>query len=203
MLSASHGRESGLETVMIHKEKRAMRRGAPQWIGMLIACVVIPGCLLNSVHQLKLAPRTKPDAAHAIVVIGLKDFSLILDEYSVKKQDITGNCYHYNRIEAISPSSPGKVIYFAYEVPAGTYVYSRRNMTASLDPPALGSGFIAPAAKTVYFGDYISVGHNTVEFRRDIDAARLGSRGLLPLGSVLESAEPTTTALTHPFLCTP
>lgn len=182
---------------------RCIAKKIRQLITLLATCASIPGCLLNSVHPITTAPRTRSDAAHAIVVIGVKDSSVILDEYSVKKQDITGNCYHYNRIEATSPSSPGKVTYFAYEVPVGTYVYSRRNVAASLDPPALGSGFIAPAAKTVYFGDYISVGHNTVEFRRDIDAARLGGQGLLPPGAVLESAEPTKTTLSHPFLCTP
>jgi len=151
----------------------------PPFDRLLATCAIIPGCLVNSVHSITTAPRTGADAAHAIVVIGVKDSVVIMDEYSVKTQDISGNCYHYNRIEATNPSSPGKVTYFAYEVPAGTYVYSRRNAASSLDPPALGLGFIAPAAKTVYFGDYISVGHNTVQFRRDIEAARLGSQGLL------------------------
>jgi len=180
-----------------------MAKKTRQLITLLVTCAIIPGCLLNSVHPITTAPRARPDALHAIVVIGVKDSSVILDEYSAKKQDITGNCYHYNRIEATNPSSPGKVTYLAYEVPAGTYVYGRRNGAASLDPPVLGSGFIAPAGKTVYFGDYISVGHNTVQFRRDIEAARLGSQGLLPPGSMLESAEPTITTLSHPFLGTP
>jgi hypothetical protein len=188
-----------------------VRRGVPQWIALLVACVVIPGCLLNSVHQLKSAPRTKPDAAHAIVVIGVSvavawpypEFPLSLDEYSIEKRDITGNCFHYNRIDAVGPSSPTKVTYFAYEVPAGTYVYSRRNANATLDPPVMGSAFVAPGGSTVYFGDYVFVGNQTVRFRRDIETARSGIRALLPGNAVLEPAEPIATALTHPFLCTP
>jgi hypothetical protein len=68
---------------------------------------------------------------------------------------------------------------------------------------AVGSAFIAPPGRTVYFGDYVFVGNRTVEFRSDIDAARLGIRALLSRGVVLEQAEPTTTAHVHGFLCTP
>jgi hypothetical protein len=48
-----------------------MRRGVVRWTALLITCAVIPGCLLNSVHQITTAPRTKPDSAHAIIVIGV------------------------------------------------------------------------------------------------------------------------------------
>ena len=187
-----------------------MRRGVLQWIALL-ASMVIPGCLLNSVHPITRAPRTKPDAAHAIVVIGIgldvawpyTEFPLILDEYSVEKQNITGNCFHYNRIETIRPSVPAKVTYLAYEVPASAYVYSGRNANATLAPSSMGRAFIAPPGATVYFGDYVFVGNKTVEFRRDIDAARSGTRSLLSRDTVLEPAEPTTAAHAPPLLCTP
>jgi hypothetical protein len=196
---------------MVHREKGAMRLGVLQWIALLVACAVIPGCVLNSVHPITTAPRTKPDAAHAIVVIGIgldvawpyTEFTLILDEYSAEKQNITGNCFHYNRIEATRPSIPAKVTYLAYEVPANTYVYSGRNANATLAPSSMGHAFIAPPGATVYFGDYVFVGNKTVEFRQDINAARSGALSLLPRDAVLKPAEPTTAAHAPPVLCTP
>jgi len=193
------------------RREKNVRIRIHQLVAPLVACAVISGCLLNAVHPLTLAPRQTPDSAHAIVVIGLgldaawpfTEFALTLDEYSPKKQDIAGNCFHYNRIDATRPSNPGNVAYFAYEVPAGIYVYSRRNANATLDPPAMESGFIASPGGTVYFGDYVVVGNQTVQVRRDIDAARRASRGILPRDAVLESADVVTTAPTHPLLCTP
>src|ERR1700757_5289195 len=38
------------------------------------------------------------------------------------EQDIAGDCFRYNHIEATRASNPAKVTYFAYKVPAGTYV---------------------------------------------------------------------------------
>jgi hypothetical protein len=188
-----------------------MSRGVLQWMALLITCVIIPGCLLNSVHPITAAPRTKPDSAHAIVVIGLgldvtwpfTEISLILDEYSAEKQGITGTCFHYNRIEATHPSTPAKIAYLAYEVPANIYVYSGRNANATLTPSLGGRAFIAPPGATVYFGDYVFVGGKTVQFRRNIDAARAGARPVLPRDTVLEPAEPTTVADARPLLCTP
>jgi hypothetical protein len=177
---------------------------------LLIACALITGCLLNSVHRITAAPRTKPDSGHAIVVIGVgldaiwpyREFAFTLDEYSVEKQSSTGNCFHYNRIDATRPSTPAKITYLAYEVPANAYVYSGRNANATL-AASTGRAFIAPGGTTVYFGDYIYVGDKTVAFRRDIDAARSGARSLLPRNTTLQPAEPTEAARARPLLCTP
>jgi hypothetical protein len=188
-----------------------MKPGVLPRMASLVACAVIPGCLLNSVHQITTAPRTKPDPAHAIVVIGVgldvmwpyTEFTLTLDEYSVEKQNITGGCFHYNRIDATRPSTPANVTYLAYEVPANAYVYSGRNANATLASSTMGRAFIAPGGATVYFGDYVLVGSKSVEFRRDIGAARSGARSLLPRDAVLEPAESTTAAHAPPLLCTP
>jgi hypothetical protein len=188
-----------------------MRRGVLHWLALLIACAVIPGCLLNSVHPITTAPRTKPDSAHAIVVIGVgldvawpfTEFPLVLDEYSAEKQGITGTCFHYNRIETARPSSPAKIAYLAYEVPENIYVYSGRNANATLAPSSMGRAFIAPPGATVYFGDYVFVGNETVEFRRNIEAARSGAQSVLPRDTVLEPAAPTTVAHAPALLCTP
>jgi hypothetical protein len=188
-----------------------MRRGVLHWMALIITCAVIPGCLLNSVHPITTAPRTKPDSAHAVVVIGVgldvawpfTEFPLVLDEYSAEKQGITGTCFHYNRIETTRPSSPAKIAYLAYEVPANIYVYSGRNANATLALSSMGRAFIAPPGATVYFGDYVFVGNKTVEFRRNIEAARSGAQSVLPRDTLLEPAEPTTVAHAPPLLCTP
>jgi hypothetical protein len=188
-----------------------MRRGVLQWMALLNTCTVIPGCLLNSVHPTTTALRTKPDSAHAIVVIGVgldvawpfAEFSLILDEYSAEKHGITGTCFHYHRIEATRLSTPAKIAYLAYEVPANIYVYSGRHANATLALSSMGRAFIAPPGATVYFGDYVFVGNKTAEFRRNIEAARSGAQTVLPRDTVLEPAEPATVAHAPPLLCTP
>jgi hypothetical protein len=194
---------------MFAREEGAMRRGVRQWIAVLVVCAVTPGCLLNSVQSITRAPRTKPDTAHAIVVIGVgldvvwpySEFQLTLAEYSVQKQSITGNCFHYNRIDVTRPSIPVKVTYFAFEVPANVYVYL--NNPNLLAPSPIGHAFKAPPGAIVYFGDYVFIGNKTVEFRRDINAARAGARELLPRAAVLELAESTTAPGAHMFICTP
>lgn len=193
---------------MYAKEDGAMRRGVPQCMALLVVFAIIPGCLLNSVHSITRAPRTKPDAGYAIVVIGIgldvrwpySEFQLTFPEYSVEKQKITGNCFHYNRIEAARPSIPATVTYQAFEVPANAYVYVNGT---SLSPSAIGHAFVAPPGATVYFGDYVFVGNNAVEFRRDINAARIGVRKLLPPDTVLELAESTAAPDPRMFTCTP
>jgi hypothetical protein len=179
-------------------------------MALLVVCAIIPGCLLNSVQPITRAPRTRPDAAHAIVVIGIgldatwpyTEFQLTLAEYSIERQRITGNCYHYNRIEAIRPSIPAKVRYLAFEVPENVYVYLN-NPNAPLAPSPNGHAFIASPGAAVYFGDYVFVGNKTVEFRQDIEAARTGARAFLPRDIVLELAEPTIVAHADAPLCTP
>jgi hypothetical protein len=179
-----------------------------QCIALLVVCASIPGCLLNSVHSITMAPQSKPDAAHAMVVIGMgldvawpyPEIQLTFPEYSVEKQRITGNCFHYNRIEVTRPSSPAKVTYHAFEVPANAYAYLTN---ISLAPSSIGHAFIAPPRSTVYFGDYVFVGNNTVEFRRNIDAAKVGAKGLLPRGAVLKMAESTAVPGVRMFICTP
>ena len=89
-----------------------MKQGALKWTALVIAFTLIPGCLVNSVYPITTVQRMKPDSAHAIVVIGVgldvawpfTEFPLTLDEYSAEKQDITGTCFHYNRIDITRPA---------------------------------------------------------------------------------------------------
>jgi hypothetical protein len=178
---------------------------------LLIACAGFSGCLLNAVRPIKHDRPQKPDSNHSIVVIGVgldvpwpyKEFSAVLDEYSLEKQNITGNCFLYNRIESTRSSTPGPVTYFVFEVPASAYVYGGGNVNARLPASPNASGFIAPAGKTVYFADYVFVGNQSVEQRRDLETAREATKRLLPRGAALEAAEAITPPRGHMFLCTP
>lgn len=177
----------------------------------LIACAVVSGCLLNAVHPITHDHPQTPDSNHSIVVIGIgldapwpyKYFPVVLDEYSLKNKDLTGNCFLYNRIEAIRPSASGPVRYFVFEVPASAYTYGGGNVNARLPASPNASGFIAPAGKTVYFADYVFVGEQSVEQRRNLEAAREATKRLIPRGAVLMEAEAITPPRGHMFLCTP
>jgi hypothetical protein len=185
-------------------------RGLLRWMALLVTCALASGCLLNSVRAITTAPRWRPDSGHTIVVIGIgldatwpyKEFQLTFPEYSVEKQGISGNCFRYNRIEATRPSIPINVTYLAFEVSANVYVYLD-NPNLPLAPSPIGHAFKAPPGASVYFGDYVLTGNKTVEFRRDINAARAGAKKLLPRGAVLELAESTTAPDAHMFMCTP
>jgi len=187
-----------------------MRAGFLRLIAVMVVCLTIPGCLQNSVRQVTETRHAHPDSIHSLVVLGVgleaawpaQAFSLGLDEYSFEKHDIAGNCFRFNHIEATRPPNLGKVTYFVYEVPAGAYVYSPFNPNSILAPSGSVTGFAAPAGKAVYFGDYVFVGNKTVELRRDIEAARLGVRSLIPGDLMLNQAEPVAVAHVHPFLCT-
>jgi hypothetical protein len=188
-----------------------MRAGLLRLMAVVVVCVSVPGCLHNSVQPVTETRRAHPDSAHALVVVGVgleaawpfEAYSLALDEYSFEKHDITGNCFRYNHIEATRAPNPSTVTYFAYKVPAGTYVYSPFNANAIRAPSGSVAGFTAPAGKVVYFGDYVFVGNHTVELRRDINAARLAVGSLIPGDVPLDQAEPVVVAHVHGFLCTP
>jgi hypothetical protein len=114
---------------------------------LIISCCVVSGCLMNSAHETH--HRTAIESGQAIVVIGVgldtasppSSFSIALDEYSITKGKITGNCFHYNHIQANLPAVQTDVKYFAYIVPAGVYVYSSFNG----NPPPHPAAFIAPS----------------------------------------------------------
>jgi hypothetical protein len=176
------------------------------WAWVVVAVLPLSGCLLNSVS--KISHKTGVAAGQSIVVIGLgldaawpyTGFALSLDEYSLEKSRTTGNCFHYNHINAEIPPAPASIRYFAYKVPAGVYVYSAFNGNPAPQPAA----FIAPSGKAVYFGDYIYVGNRVVQMRSNLGAAQIAVRPLLAGNLVLTqaSSEPSVIHGTM-FLCTP
>lgn len=169
--------------------------------------LVTAGCTLNSVVQLPAGAQ--PSAHRAVIVYGVKvdgawdypAFSVQMDEYDIDKQNITGNCFTHNRTEATVSSIPGPVKYFAFDAPAGHYVYSPFHI------PRLDGGmraFMAPAGKTVYLGDFAYRKDGKVSVANNIGDVKHAIKAQLPeLGGDISPA--LTTAVKRPslFLCTP
>ena len=125
-------------------------------------------------------------------------FSVTLDEYDVKSQKITGNCWRYNRTSASIPRSKHAVEYFVFSVPPGYYVYSafHGNRLENDTPTA----YLAESGKVVYIGVFAYTSENRVEVRRDI---RLPKAELSEITASLELAGTRAVEPPGMFLCGP
>ncbi|MEO5932916.1 MAG: hypothetical protein ABIQ08_05110 [Duganella sp.] len=91
--------------------------------------LLITGCTINSVKP--LPPGDVPDKSRAVIVYGVKvegswqydGFTVELAEYDIGMQNITGDCFHFNRADASVATAPGEVKYFAStSLPAITFI---------------------------------------------------------------------------------
>lgn len=137
---------------------------------VLVCALLLNGCTMNSVK-----PLPAGEASHdgsAVVVYGVKveglwkysQFSVQLAEYDLAKQNITGNCFQFNRTEAFVASGPGEMKYFAFEVPPGYYVYSPFHL-ARLSGDFFA--FEAPSGRIVYIGDFVLEKNELVSLHRE------------------------------------
>jgi hypothetical protein len=167
----------------------------------------INGCTINSAKRLPVGDLASEE--RAVVVYGVKvegfwnypGFNVQLAEYDVKAQRITGNCFRFNRTEAVVPVASGEVKYFAFDVPPGHYVYSPFN-GARLAGEVFS--FEATAGQSVYVGEFIYGESQSVMLRRNlddtksaIDKALPGLRGNISLANAMLAKAP------HIFMCTP
>lgn len=180
------------------------------WLAVIAISLAVSGCLLNSVQQIHHRTAIEPGEALVVIGVGLgapwpyPTFSVSLDEYSLQKQKITGDCFHYNHMDATISAGETAVQYFAFRVPAGVYVFSEFNAGPSPRPLPHPAAFIAPKGGVIYFGDYILVGDHTVELRNDIAAARIAVKDIIPINSTLTQADPEPSVRRGTvFLCTP
>ena len=164
------------------------------------------GCTMNAVKSLPAGDTPLGD--RTVVVYGVKvegdwkypKFSVQLAEYDLAKQNITGNCFQFNRTEAVVASEPGAMKYFAFEVPPGYYVYS------PFHPTRLSGDFLAfeaPAGRSVYIGDFVLEKNQSVSLHREsiktdgIDMTWPGLRSQISLASAVAVSRPFV------FMCTP
>lgn len=169
--------------------------------------VLMAGCTLNSVQHLPTGSAVHGERAIVIYGLGVQGnreyprFGVILDEYNVHSQNITGDCWRYNRTEASIPSTRGPIKYFAFDVAPGYYAYSAFNGSPlESDTPA----FLAPAGKITYIGDFIFTQNQNVVVLRDIDTLKKNLDKSLPdIKGEIYPAESVPVQRPRPFLCMP
>ncbi len=174
----------------------------------LVAAAALAGCVVNGVRPLAgTASGSRGD--RAVVVVGITvagawrypQFGVILDQYDRAQQRITGDCFSYNRIEAVVAAVPAPTRFLAFEVPAGDYVYSAFN-TARF--AGNDQAFQAGPGHAVYVGNFALGDNGVVTLRSDLAADRVAIAQALPrLAAGLEMAHAVTVVPASPFFCTP
>ena len=170
---------------------------------------LLSGCLaLNDVNQISTDRFTRPTPkpGRALVMYGgggeeqgswsYPRFGVALDEYSVERQAITGNCWRFNRMFASVTAISGTREYFLFDVQPGFYTYSWFN-GAQLTSSDKTLTFEVPPGRIVYLGDFIYARGGGVEVRRNLSAVKSYFKEDLLLADTL---------LVHPpqmFLCMP
>lgn len=164
--------------------------------------------LSNNVVQIDETKVAAPDINHSVVIFGIgvegaweyPRFGVVLDEYDIERQSITGNCWRYNKMQASVPKDSRTVRLFAFEVEPGYYSFSGFNPVMLIGPNA----FSAPAGQIVYLGDFIYTGDRTIVLRSSEDAIQ---RELLKedpsLANKVTLAKTFSVAAPEMFLCTP
>jgi hypothetical protein len=149
----------------------------------------------------------QPSEGRAIDVYGIEgrgdfpSFGIELDQYDSKAQNISGNCFRFNRMTATIPAKSSSVRYFAFNVPAGDYVYSPFNLARlTAESPV----FLVPDGKIVFLGIFRYSSDAGVSIDGDLETQRESIRKSLPaLASELQVAQQVTGSPPRPFLCTP
>lgn len=173
---------------------------------LLTASMLLSGCLLlNDVNQVStLSPsigETALQPGRAIVIYGIgvqgqrkgePRFGAQLDEYSVERQSITGNCWRYNKMEATVPAIAGTHQYFAFDVSPGYYV-----ALAYLGQLDRMTAFKVPPGHIVFLGDFIWTKEGKVELKRDPEAVR----SYFKRDVLLADVKPVPAV--HSIICTP
>lgn len=167
----------------------------------------LAGCVINASLPLPEGGAPPPHRAVLVYGIGIEshwDFpraGIQLAEYDLKRQAITGNCFLFNRTEASVEAVPGRIRWFAFDVPPGYYVYSPFQ-TAGLAGPSVA--FEAAAGHATNIGDFILTGPHAVQLRRTPEGERRALYAALPqLPRSLETARTVPVTAPRPFLCTP
>jgi hypothetical protein len=167
----------------------------------------LAGCTLSS--TVPLAAGGKPGAERAVIVYGVgvdgpwpyPRYAVQLAEYSLEQQNITGNCFRFNRVDAAVTSTPSGIHYFAFDVAPGSYVYSPMN-GAQLNGDTVA--FRVPSGRAVYLGDFIYGKDGHATRTGDLATERAAIRQTLPaLPDDLVPAQMVPAAAPKPFLCTP
>jgi len=176
-------------------------------------CLGLAGCIVNAT-RLYAGGTPAHGSSRAIAIVGLtvdrasrlQDFRVVLDQYDIARQAITGGCWTYNRIEAAVPGAAAPIRFFAFELPAGHYIYSafnRMHEVSGVRFDGIDQAFQLPAGHTVYIGNFVLDG-DRVALRRELDQDRAALTQALPkLAPAVEAAAVVTALPAKPFMCAP
>jgi hypothetical protein len=181
-------------------------------LALAAAGLGLAGCVVNAARP--YAGET-PGAGtgRAVALIGLTvdrpsslpQFRVVLDQYDVERQAITGGCLSYNRIEATVPNAVTATRFFAFDLPAGHYVYSAFNLGSGAGGGFQGAdqALRVPPGQVVYLGNFVLDG-GRVTLRRDIAGERVAlARAWPTLAPPAVAATAVTVLPAKPFMCTP
>ncbi len=174
---------------------------------LMILTGMLSACGLNNVRKLNSDASIDPD--RSIIVYGINVegkwdapmFSVNLDEYDLKSQAITGNCFRFNHTEAMVSSTNKGRHFSAFEVRPGHFVLSPfSNTNQSLSTTA----FSAPRGKVVYIGTFVYDKDKILHLQRDLDLVATELKHQFPrIEQSIALAETVEVSRPTPFLCTP
>lgn len=177
-------------------------------LAVIVALCPLSACvLLNDTVRLDDSKVLAPRGERALVIYGVAvegawrypEFGVSLDEFSIERHAITGDCWSFNRIQASVPKDSTTVQYHAFDVAPGYYIYSGFNAEGLRGP----NTFLVPESEVVYLGDFVYTTDDRVVLRRDISAALPALAKSYPkLTGKIVLAEIVSAAPTM-FLCTP
>lgn len=136
---------------------------------------LLSGCLgLNDVLRVS-EPGYAPPSDRAIVIVGVGmegewkelKFQIALQEYDMRQQSITGNCWRWNRVVAVTEK---EIEYFVFDVAPG--FYAGGGGTTVFRGQASPLAFEVPADRVVYLGDFVYARDHKLDLRRDVTAVK-------------------------------
>lgn len=169
------------------------------------SAVMLAACSFNNVRSLPSVEL--PQAGRSVVVYGIAvkaaskfpRFGIAVDEYDIERQNISGDCLRFNRMNASVVSTIGSAGYFVFDVRPGHYVYSQFNGASIADRVGSSTAFVVPAGKVVYLGDFVFEEDNRVELHNSLEVMKKA------LNVTTEVLGTETMPVRNPkmFLCTP
>lgn len=178
---------------------------------MLSVLTSLQGCLLlNNVDMISKEKVIVSNPNRGIAIVGVAieadwlypQFSISLDEYSIEKQAITGNCWRFNRMTATVSKEARAAHYFAFEVEPGHYTLSPFN--APLQDANQAQSFHVPAGQITYIGNFIYAGQKSILVRRNYPTIEAELKQAYPnIQSTVKLAESVLVARPYLFLCAP
>jgi len=174
---------------------------------LLALTAALSGCVINGAR-----PYDGGEASpgRAVVVYGVTvagawgypRFSVTLDHYDFGKQAVTGNCFSFDRLEAVVPATPASTQYFAFDAPPGHYIFSAFH---TVNFAGRDQAFEARSGRAVYIGNFVLGEQSTVTLQRDFDDAtqRAIAERVPALAVPLQPAPQVAAKPAAMFLCAP